>query len=198
MQNGMHTTLTTVPVRLNVNLKAETLEQLENKKKNWHMTSFQYRIEELRNQLKEMAQHGNAAARFQKDGSHGSTITVQQLIEKLLSKVQAVKSRHDGVDVKDYAREGIYRSMVSDSLDACRHARSILQLWLDDTSKRIEWCGEYPLLFGHRLLLSFLQLKIATAKSQDECTKHAKALCMVRLCFTTLFACYTLANRANQ
>jgi hypothetical protein len=181
MQNGTETTLTTVPVRLNVNLKAETLDQLENKKKNWHMTSFQYRIDELRNQLKDMALVGNAAARLHKDGSQGATITVEQLIENLLTKVQAVKIRHGEVNVRDYANESLYRSLVSDSLDACRYARSILQLWLDDTSKRIEWCGDYPLLFGHRLLVSYLKLKIATSKTDDEITKHAKALCKVRL-----------------
>jgi hypothetical protein len=179
MPNGKTTRLTTVPVRLNVNLKAETLEQLENKKKDWHMTSFQYRIEELRNNLKLISLEGNAAARLQRDGIRDSSITVDQLIENLIKKVVDVKSRHYLVNARDYSNEAIYRSLVSESLDVCRYARSILQLWLEDHSKRIEWCGRYPLLLGNRLLVSFLKLKIALSASSDECQRHAKQLCQV-------------------
>ena len=179
MHNGKKTTLTVVPVRLNVNLKAETLEQLENKKKTWHMTSFDYRIAELGNQLTHMTVEGNAAARVQKDGSRPASITVRDLIEKLISKVKEVKARHAEVAPNEYANEGRYRSLVSESLDVCRYARSILQLWLDDTSKHIEWCGGYALLFGHRLLVSFLKLKIATSQSDDECRIHSIQLCKV-------------------
>jgi hypothetical protein len=181
MQNGIQTTLTTVPVRLNVNLKAETLEQLENKKKTWHMTSFQYRIEELRSQLKDMTREGDAAARLLRDGHRDTSISVNQLIENLVSKVQLVKSRHNDIDPRLYANEGKYRSLVSESLDVCRYARSILQLWLNDSSKRIEWCGQYPLLFGHRLLVSFLKLRIATSPTVDERQYHSKQLCKVRV-----------------
>jgi hypothetical protein len=181
MQDGVQTTLTTVPVRLNVNLKAETLEQLENKKKTWHMTSFQYRIEELRSQLRDMSREGNAASRLLRDGHRDTSITVDQLIENLVSKVQVVKKRHNDIDPRLYANESLYRSLVSESLDVCRYARSILQLWLDDSSKRIEWCGHYPLLFGHRLLVSFLKLKIATSVTVDERQHHSKLLCKVRL-----------------
>ena len=56
-----------------------------------------------------------------------------------------------------------------------RRARARQVCW------RIEWCGDYPLVFGHHLLVSYLKLKIATSKPHDECTKHAKALCKVRL-----------------
>lgn len=184
MPNGKRTTLTTVPVRLNVNLKAETLEQLENKKKDWHMTSFQYRIEELRNHLKLISVEGNAAARLQRDGIRPTSITVDQLIENLIEKVVVVKSRHSVMKARDYSSEALYRSLVSESLDVCRYARSILQLWLDDTSKRIEWCGHYPLLFGHRLLVSFLKLKIATSATVDERQRHAKQLCKVHYFLT--------------
>jgi hypothetical protein len=180
LKDGMQTTLTTVPVRLNVNLKAETLEQLENKKKTWHMTSFQYRIEELRSQLKDTTRERNAAARLLRDGHRETSISVDQLIENLVSKVQEVKIRHENIDPRCYASESLYRSLVSESLDVCRYARSILELWLEDSSKRIEWCGGYPLLFGHRLLVSFLKLKIATSVTVDECQYHSKQLCKVR------------------
>ena len=179
MPNGKRTTLTTVPVRLNVNLKAETLEQLENKKKDWHMTSFSYRIEELRNHLKLISVEGNAAARLQRDGVRRTSIMLDQLIESLIEKVVIVKSRHSVMKASDYSNEAIYRSLVSESLDVCRYARSILQLWLEDHSKRSEWCGRYPLLLGNRLLVSFLKLKIALLASSDECQRHAKQLWQV-------------------
>jgi hypothetical protein len=181
LHNGKKTTLTVVPVRLNVNLKAETLEQLENKKKTWHMTSFEFRIAELRNQLTHMTVIGNAAARLLKDGIRPTSITVRDLIEKLISKVNEVKSRHKKFAPRDYANEGKYRSLVSESLDVCRYARSILQLWLDDTSKHIEWCGGYALLFGHRLLVSFLKLQIATSQTDHDCQRHSVQLCKVRM-----------------
>ena len=179
LHNGKHTTLTVVPVRLNVNLKAETLEQLENRKKTWHMTSFEFRISELSNQLTHMAVTSNAAARLLKDGFRPTSITVHDFIEKLISKVNEVKSRHKKFAPRDYSNEGKYRSLVSESLDVCRYARSIFQLWLNDTSKHIEWCGEYALLFGHRLLVSFLKLQIATSQIDFDCQRHSLQLCKV-------------------
>ncbi len=43
--------VTVIPVRVNVNLKAERLEQLEKKKKSLHVTGFEFRVNELRQQL---------------------------------------------------------------------------------------------------------------------------------------------------
>jgi hypothetical protein len=202
MQNGTQTTLTTVPVRLNVNLKAETLELLESRKKNWHMTSFQYRIDELRNQLIDMTVGGIAEARLRKDGSRSTSITVSQLIDKLIDKVQAVKKRHESKDARDYSNESLYRSLVGESLDVCRYARSIMQLWLDDTSKLIEWCGSYPLLLGDRLLVSFLKLKIATSKTHELSQHFAKQLCKVYFsraqCFLSAIAASVQSQPASS
>ena len=43
------------PVRIHTNLKAETLDDFERKKKGLHISAFRFRIEELRNDLRRMA-----------------------------------------------------------------------------------------------------------------------------------------------
>jgi len=52
--------LTIVPVRVNVNIKADQLEDLEGKKRSFHIKGFQFRIRELRSKLRQMALAGDA------------------------------------------------------------------------------------------------------------------------------------------
>ena len=63
--------VTVIPVRVNVNLKAERLEQLEEKKKSIHVTGFEFRVNELRHKLQAEAGAGDAEARLKRDKDRG-------------------------------------------------------------------------------------------------------------------------------
>ena len=59
--------VTVIPVRVSVNLKAERLEQLEEKKKSIHLTGFEFRLNEVRQKLQRLMEEGGAEARLKKD-----------------------------------------------------------------------------------------------------------------------------------
>jgi hypothetical protein len=70
------------PVRIHTNLKAETLEDFERKKKGLHISAFKFRIDELRHDLRQMASNSSRAKEEGlKDGS------LNLFIESIINKV---------------------------------------------------------------------------------------------------------------
>jgi len=70
------------PVRIHTNLKAETLDDFERKKKGLHISAFRFRIEELRNDLRRMAcDSSRAKEEGLKDGG------LDKFIESIIDKV---------------------------------------------------------------------------------------------------------------
>ncbi len=56
-------------MRVNVNLKSETVDALLEKKKSMHVADFEFRVNELKQWLQDDANAGNAEARLKKDKS---------------------------------------------------------------------------------------------------------------------------------
>jgi hypothetical protein len=70
------------PVRIHTNLKAETLDDFERKKKGLHISAFRFRIEELRNDLRRTAcDSSRAKEEGLKDGG------LDKFIESIIDKV---------------------------------------------------------------------------------------------------------------
>jgi hypothetical protein len=70
------------PVRIHTNLKAETLDDFERKKKGLHISAFRFRIEELRNDLRRTAcDSSRAKEEGLKDGG------LDKFIESIIGKV---------------------------------------------------------------------------------------------------------------
>ena len=87
--------VTFVPVRVNLNLKTETVEELLQKKKSMHVTGFEFRVNELRQQLRDEASAGNAEARLKREKARQGTFwkkehSVEGFIEAQAGKVSAV------------------------------------------------------------------------------------------------------------
>ena len=88
-----------VPVRVNLNLKTETVDALLEKKKSMHLTGFEFRVNELKQRLQDDAKAGNAEARLKRDkDSQGKywekDHTVDGYIEAQVKKVEVVLEKH--------------------------------------------------------------------------------------------------------
>jgi hypothetical protein len=59
--DSAHGSLLVFPVRIHTNLKAETLDEFERKKKGLHTSAFKFRIEELRGSLRDLAFNSSRA-----------------------------------------------------------------------------------------------------------------------------------------
>ena len=180
--------VTFVPVRVNLNLKTETVEELLEKKKSMHLTGFEFRVSELKVKLQDIALAGNAEARLQKDikSAEGyswaarKVFSVGGYIDAQVNKVQAVLERHRARCAADYCDDAVYRRLVAESLDVVSMAHSALVWWLEDCEQRIHGSEDQPLLYCHRRWESFLRLRYTCAEQREGRRIAALALCRAR------------------
>ena len=177
--------VTFVPVRVNLNLKTETVEELLQKKKSMHVTGFEFRVNELRQQLRDEASAGNAEARLKRDKASQGVYwekehSVEGFIEAQTGKVSAVLELHRARAAADYSDDGVYRSLVAESLEAASMAQSALRWWLRDAQQVIHLIEDCSLLQFQRRFESFLRLRYAGAGSEEERRAAAVELCKAR------------------
>jgi len=168
--------VTFIPVRVSVNLKAERLEQLEEKKKSIHVTGFEFRVNELRLNLQKLAEVGNGETRLQRDKDRlgrrwRESYSVENYIDLQVMKVEEICSRHRSRVAKDYSDDAVYRSLVSESLEAVQMAESALLWWLQDESQFMHLIQKYSLLTLHRRFESFLRLRYS--RVAEDCRRSA-------------------------
>jgi ankyrin repeat protein len=177
--------VTFVPVRVNLNLKTETVEELLEKKKSMHVTAFEFRVNELRQRLQDEAKAGNAEARLQRDTKSQGQFwekkhSVEGYVEAQVVKVEAVLKKHRARAAVDYSDDVVYRNLAAESLEAASMAQSALRLWLRDEMLPIHIIEDYSLLHLHRTFESFLRLRYTGAQSGEERIAAAVELCKAR------------------
>jgi len=173
--------LTVVPVRVNINLKTETTEELKEKKKRLHLVSACAMVEEVRYELGEWAASTEAAVRLQRDTSRnqGGTFTAATLSAAIIQQCAAVVKRHQEVGVDEYVDDGVFRALVSEMLDAKAWAKEKKELWMRDIlTAPICWLQGWSLRECHRMWQSFLRKSIdhATAGSRDKAKSSVELL----------------------
>ena len=99
-----------VTVRVNANIKTETLDELEQKKKNMHKKAFQVLIDDARRVFQEPKQH------------RGSFVALMQ-------ELQTTRDRHCNLDVAVFRDNKTYCDLVTEMLNV--HLWTIEQLKLD-------------------------------------------------------------------
>jgi ankyrin repeat protein len=177
--------VTFVPVRVNLNLKTETVEELLEKKKSMHVTAFEFRVNELRQRLQDEANAGNAEARLKRAKTKSGNFwnkehSVEGYVEAQVVKVEAVLKRHRARAAADYSDDVVYRNLAAESLEAASMAQSALRLWLRDELQPIHQIEESSLLLLHRKFESFLRLRYMGAQSGEERRAAAVELCKAR------------------
>ena len=75
--------VTVFPVRIHTNLKAETLDEFERKKKGLHIAAFKFRIEELRISLRDIALKSDRAKEYELNRQQLLSEFVESIIQKV-------------------------------------------------------------------------------------------------------------------
>ena len=147
-----------IPVRINVNLSARTVEVLVGQKKRSHCAAFRFLLCELKDELPRLAEAGGAAARFAGDTTknQGGTHTVEGLLEKIAGQCEAVLQKHAARAEEEFAVDAVYQGLSAEMLDARRWAVSKLRLWLEDRTMCICFVVGYSLRQAHRKLTAYL------------------------------------------
>jgi ankyrin repeat protein len=172
--------LTVVPVRVNINLKTETVEELMEKKKRLHLVSARAIVEELRYELQQWSTCTEALDRLQRDPSRnqGGTFTAVTLAAAIVKQCTTVVKRHEDAGAEEYVDDGVFRSLVNEMLETKAWALEKKNLWMSTASQFISFLESYSLRECHRLWLLFLQSSIANADalSSDRARDSVKLL----------------------
>jgi hypothetical protein len=157
--------LTVISVRVNINLKTETVEQLKGKKKSMHIAAFEELIHETRGQLLAIAEDGGRAdLRAKTDACCDDILNISTFISDSINRLQAVKAIHAKMSEDDYVDDLKYNACVARMLSAQAWAKQRLWLWLHDPDTNLStiqrWTG---LQAAHRQWLSFLKQQYAAA-----------------------------------
>ena len=114
-----------LPVHINVNGKALTVEELLTSKKDLHLAVFRYAAEELRRDLRGYTETVRARLGPEAKGE------AEKIVEKLEKETWAMLSAHEATPVERYLHDETYRRLVSEMLSVRTHAMSALTFFLD-------------------------------------------------------------------
>ena len=149
-------------VRVNANLRTETVEELVEKKKRMHMTSAQLLADEVKGELERQAASTESLERKKKDASANEN-ALQDFCSKINAHCEAIVERHRSTGAADYVNDSTFRGLVSDILNMKSWAQEMWQLWLKDESRYIQLVEGYSLSACHRMWLSHVRKRIREA-----------------------------------
>ena len=154
-----------IPVKVNSNLKTETVEELVTKKRDLHLAAFRYRIDEIKKQLKDVAETRKADERLEQDRTREG-YSVQLFLDKIVEQCKNVYSLHEAVSIEDFNSDRKFRSMVRQMVDIKDMAMSKLEEWLENREHSfIAYRFNAALRTVHRRWAAYLQRKLDSSDS---------------------------------
>jgi hypothetical protein len=173
-----------IPVRVNVNPSARTVEELLGQKKRTHCAAFRFLLVELKQELTAcLAWSGGAGARFasnpEKDKG-GVKATVEGLLEGIVRQCEAVLAAHEERDEREYANNEVFKGLVAEMIETRRGAVSKLRLWLEDPTEHIRFCMGLPLRDAHRRYAAYLVRTVHAAGTEEKRRAAAFEACKAR------------------
>ena len=192
--------VTMFSVRVNLNLKSETVEELQQKKKSAHLTAMRAMVDEVRFELDDWTASGQVEARLQRDETcngiaqsftaHGAaqiverSFTAATLAAQIVEQCEEIVKRHEAAPLEEYVDDGAFRSLVSEMLDAKAWAIEKTQLWMQDQSQYVRFIQKWSLRDCHRMWQSFLRRRTAhiqTIRAAAGSTEIAELSCKLLL-----------------
>jgi hypothetical protein len=169
--------LTIVPVRVNINLKTETVEELTGKKKKMHETAFKNAIEEskqwmqdqtdwckkeLRNRWKKNNEM-HLKSLSQAESERKSFVHLRRLNEEIktfigatVKQLQDVKDADWNLEDIEYANDLKYKTLVTRMLSLQQWSKDKMQLWIEKGTSIKDICRT-SLKAAHRQWMSLLK-----------------------------------------
>ena len=152
-----------IHVRLNANTKSRRCEEIVAQKKSMHLASFRFLVEDVFASLLSMAEERGAGARLAGDPSKAADVkkfTVEGLVDAVHSQCLTVLKKHEERPAVDYAKDSVYRVLVTEALDVKAWAVSKFLLWLEDESQFIFHVMNRPLRAAYRDRISYLKKEL--------------------------------------
>jgi hypothetical protein len=138
-------------VKINVNLRTETIEQLREKKKTLHLSSFRVLRDETERQLKDIA------------ATHSMADGVVVVADAALRQLNDVMAQHERLDIEHYVNDLKYSDLVTRMLEYLAWSKEKLHLRIESASESAAVSVARSLQDSHRLWLELLKSKFSAA-----------------------------------
>jgi ankyrin repeat protein len=194
--------LTMVPVRINANGKARTVEEQRTQKKDMHVAAFRYLLADTARDLVRIAEDERAEDRLARDPSRvidlqiwlsiggrvewllpsmsdGTevTFTVAGLVARIVGQCETVLARHAALPPERYNDDDAFRHTVAEMLDTRAAAVGTLRLYIESPGEQMQAVMRDPITTRLRGYLAFLERTLPAAG-------EARALAAARVCRT--------------
>ena len=154
-----------VPVRVNSNLTAGTLDQILGSKKQTHLAAFRYAIQEVERDLSRMA---------------GQEWWHNHLLEKILPECKKVLYMHGKIEAREFAKDEVFRRLVTEMLDVQMMAKSKMRLALEDEGQSLGKLQGVPLNEAHQELIHFLGKRLTNNEEVNSRIAAAMEICRLK------------------
>uniref|UniRef100_A0A7S0M752 Uncharacterized protein n=1 Tax=Cryptomonas curvata TaxID=233186 RepID=A0A7S0M752_9CRYP len=174
-----------IPVRINANLKALTIEEHASKKKNMHLATFKYVKNGIEQMVLEKAALSAVNANDQEYfcGEHEVTSAV---LSSIMQSCASMYKKHEGLDNSEYESNGTYTLIVSEMFDLQNNALAELQelSFLRDSFHPTMWPIISPIsniaapadCLSKRVARTFSEVKTVANKFASEWQKQSSML----------------------
>ena len=178
--------LSMFPVRINVNLRSGTLDDIESRKRKMHVSAFKFMIGEIREDLEITADKHQLSDRISKDRSlHNKCIEsgiicdvkdtsefhdrrsefVEFFCDSIAKQCESVLQRHEDVEDQRYTDNHCFQGLVTEMMELRKMALSKLNYYIEQTSLSMENTIILELRACHRAILTKRQSNLRSVKA---------------------------------
>jgi hypothetical protein len=167
-----------IQVKININLKAQKIEDMIAKRQQMHLASFEFLEDSVKYDIQKIADENNAFNERLKEDKFRKNYTVDEFVEGIVKQVQERRKMHKAIKSTDYLDNDIFRGLVIDMLDTAAMAQSKMRLYLDDKSLYIHDVSKLSLSAGHRMRIAHSTKNLP--EDPDQRREAATALCRLK------------------
>ena len=143
-----------IQVKVNINLKAQNIEDMVSKRQQMHLASFVFLEDSVKYDVQKIADEENAFNERLQEDKFRKNHNVNEFVEGIVRQVVVRRQLHEKINFTDYLDNDIFRGLVIDMLDTCAMAQSKMRLYLEDKSLYIYDVAQLSLGAAHRMRIA--------------------------------------------
>ena len=149
------------------NMKAGTVEEAQERKKATHLTAFKYLLNEIRDELLQIAQDPAVAPRLEVEKKTDLS-TVDRLISSIMDECKERLEADAKVGVEEFADDVKFQALVNGMFDVKTMALCKFKWWLIDATKSLRPLSDVKLGTAMRGYIAYLmRRREATDKGNE-------------------------------
>jgi uncharacterized protein len=136
-----------------------SVEELLAQKKELHLSSFRFMLEEIRTYLFDSWERPEVKDRYEHD-AFGRRLPFKDFLNGIVEQCNQIFKKHEAIKPEDYVNDEVFQSLVFGMLEVKRMSKSKLDLWLYDQSEFIINVQDTELRYAHRQRLSQMKSRL--------------------------------------